>query len=167
MNASILTAMAASGFILSTHAFALEAVEPVEVSGSYVVASDGYQTRIVHPMIVADRIFVEQVSFEGNCPFLTGKYPSGATIEKALASMVSGLLTYRASIDPISGQKAPETIHFYRTEGVETAGIHATVVFDGPERPTIVEASVLSAAEWETGQNASSGRTTARSPGGS
>ncbi len=128
-------------------------VIPDEVVGSYFVAADGFETRIVHPAWNDDRLVVEDVRVRGSFPLMAGSFPIGVIGlgVRHPASMVGGILTYAAPA--LFSATYPQTVVFKRTEGPVTGGLHAVMIFEGPPEgsPSAVEALTLTDTEWKNG----------------
>jgi hypothetical protein len=123
------------------------------VAGKYFVAANGFETRIVHPMWIRDRLAVEDIRFIGNFPLIREHYPTGAVGVgvRHPATMVGGILTYAAP--PLFGHNDyPHAVVFKRTDGPATGGINAVITFEGPPEggPGTVEALTHSETEWGT-----------------
>ena len=130
-----------------------------DVAGKYFVAADGFETRIVHPMWINDRLMVEDIRFIGNFPLITGNYPTsavGAGVYRP-STMLGGILTYAAP--PLFGRSYPQTVVFKRTDGPATRGIHAVITFEGPPEgsPATAEALTRSETEWKSGRDVTKG----------
>ena len=129
-------------------------VTPADVTGKYFVATNGFETRVIHPMWIGDTLVVEDIRFTGNYPLISANPPVGAAGVGANhpAAMVGGVLTYAAPA--LFGGRYPQTVVFKRTNGPATGGIHAVITFEGPPEgsPSTVEALTRSTTEWQAGQ---------------
>jgi hypothetical protein len=134
-------------------------VTPADVAGKYFVATNGFETRVIHPMWIGDTLVVEDIRFTGNYPLISANLPVGAVGVGANhpAAMVSGILTYAAPA--LFGGRYPQTVVFKRTNGPATGGIHAVITFEGPPEgsPSTVEALTRSTTEWQAGQDSTKG----------
>jgi len=134
-------------------------VTPADVAGKYFVATNGFETRVIHPMWIGDRLVVEDIRFPGDYPLISANLLAGAVGGGANhpATMVGGILTYAAPA--LFGGSYPQTVAFKRTNGPATGGIHAVITFEGPPEgsPSTVEALTRSRTEWEAGQDSTKG----------
>jgi hypothetical protein len=144
------TAVTATFCLVVNGAFAQTVVTPAEVAGKYLIAADGFETRVIHPSWQGDRLVVEDIRFTGNLPLVGANLPprsKGRGVSHP-ASMVRGVLVYTAPA--LFGGNQPQTVVFYRTDGPATGGIHALVTFEGPPEgaPSISEALLRTEQQW-------------------
>ena len=151
---TVLGAVAATTMLHGLACAQTRSVTAADVAGKYFVAANGFETRIIHPMWIGDRLAVEDIRFTGNFPLISKNYPTSAVGVgvRHPATMVGGILTYAAS--PLFGHSScPQTVVFKATDGPATGGIHAVFTFEGPPEgsPGTVEALTHSEMEWGTG----------------
>lgn len=148
---TILGAVAAMTLLHGLACAQTRSVTAADVAGKYFVAANGFETRIIHPMWIGDRLTVEDIRVIGNFPLMSKTSAVGVRVRRP-ATMVAGILTYAAP--PLFGHSDyPHTVVFKRTAGPATGGVHAVITFEGPPdgSPDTVEALTHSETEWGTG----------------
>lgn len=150
---------AVSMYLCPGGVFAQQPVIPADVAGMYFTAADGFETRVVHPKWDGDRLVVEDIRFRGQYPLIAASLPPdavGAGVNHP-AAMMGGILVYEAPA--LFGGGQPQAVVFNQTKGPATAGIHAIMIFEGPEgMPSTFQALMHTTAEWTAGQNSTPGK---------